>query len=203
VLPSRVDALEAHRPSPRCALPYNVPSNIVTNNISVGPGTIAMGPSGATPTIDVGAIGDDGVAFEITSEKLDVMQGNPATIEHSFNVKQGVKLTFNGIEWNHRLLQYALGAGVTSESASLHTFTFGGTPTVTTVAIQMTHQMAAGQTILTRVWKARGDGAVSIQLGQETHKFPNAYQAMRSSTNWAGANLANTDQLLQMVRQIT
>lgn len=184
-------------------MPYNVSTNIQANNISIGPGTLMLGPSGATPSIDVGAIGEDGITLELTAEKRDIMQGNPATIEHSLVVKQGVKLTLNSIEWNQKNLQFALGAGATAESASLHTFTFGGLPSVTTVALLMTHQMAAGQTYTTRIWKARGDGVVSVQFGQEEHKFAHAYQAMRSSTNWAGAALQNTEQLLQMVRQLT
>jgi hypothetical protein len=182
---------------------YNLDAQLTTNNISIGPATLKMGPSGATPTVGVGAIGEDGVTLELTSEKRDIMQGNPQVIIHSLNTKQSVKITFNGIEWNNKLLQYALGAGVTVESASLHTFTFGGTPSVTTVAIEMQHQMASGQTLTTRVWKARGDGAVAIQFGNEEHKFPHAYQAIWSPTNWAGSVLANTDNLIQTVRNIT
>lgn len=184
-------------------MPYNLSSNIQTNNISIGPATFKLGPSGATPTVDVGAIAEDGANLEFSAEKVDVMQGNPATLEHSFVGKQGVKLTLTGIEWNQKLLQYALGAGTTAESASLHTFTFGGGPSVTTVAIEMIHQMAAGQTITTRIWKARGDGPVGISFGQDIHNFPHTYQAMRAATNWGGATLPNTDQLVQMVRQLT
>lgn len=159
-----------------------------------------MGPSGSTPTTYIGAIGDDGVTVELESEKVDIMQGNPQTLEHSLNTKQGVKLTLNSIEWNQRLLQYTLGAGTTAESASLHTFTFGGSPTVTTVAIQMTHLMPSGQTQIWRFWKARGDGSVSIAFSNEPHQIPHAYQAMRSPVNWANAQLPVTDQLIQVVR---
>jgi len=184
-------------------VPYNVPSNISTTNVSAGPGTLKLGPSGSTPTVDVGAIGDDGISLELTAEKLDLMQGNPATLEHSLVKTQGVKLTLNSVEWNHKLLQYALGAGTTAESASLHTFTFGGGPTVTTVAIEMTHLMAAGQTITARMWKARGAGPVGIAFGQDFHKFAHTYDAIRSATNWGGASLPVGDQLFQMVRQLT
>lgn len=180
----------------------NIASNIETSNISIGPGVVAIGPSGATPTVQIGAIGDDGITIELESEKVDIMQGNPQMINHSLNTKQGVKLTLNSIEWANKTLQFALGAGVTVESASLQTFTFGGTPTVTTVAIEMRHQMASGQTQTWRIWKARGDGAVSISFGQDVHQIPHAYQAMRSATNWAGTTLPNTDQLLQVVREM-
>lgn len=184
-------------------MPYNIDPNINTNNISIGPGTVAIGPSGSTPTVFIGAIGDDGVTIELESEKVDIMQGNPQTIEHSLNQKQGVKLTLNSIEWNHKLVQYALGAGLTMESASLHTFAFGGDPRVTTVAIQMTHTMPSGQTQMWRLWKARGDGAVSVSFSGEPHQIPQAYQAMRSGTNWGGAILPKEEQLLQIVRQLT
>lgn len=181
-------------------MPYNVDPNIVTTDFSIGPGVIFIGPSGATPTTTLGAIGEDGVTLEIESAKVDVRQGNPDTIEHSFNQTQNVKLTVNALEvLDFRTMQYGLGAGVTAESATLHTFTFGGSPSVTTVALQVDHSTPAGGTLSYRIWKARADGPIQTAMGKDVHRHAHAYMAMRSSTNWGGTFLASNAQLLQVV----
>jgi len=182
---------------------YNLPT-VTTDDISFGPARLFLGPSGATPTVDVGAISDDGITLEITSEKRDITQGNPQIIEHSFTQKQGLKVSVTGIEWDFTNLQYALGAGNTASSVSLATWNFGGDPVVETVAIHVRHEMAtSGDTLNVYVWKARGEGSVSIQLAQDEHSFPYAWMAMRASTNWGGTTLAKDEQLFQITRQLT
>lgn len=170
---------------------------------SIGPGFVSIGPSGATPTTTLGAIAEDGITLEIESTKVDVRQGNPDTIEHSFNQTQNVKLTVNALQvLDNRFMQYGLGAGVTAESASLHTFTFGGSPSVTTVALQVDHQTPTGQTMTYRIWKARADGPIQNVMNKEVHRHAHSYMAMRSATNWGGVALASTAQLMQAVRQL-
>lgn len=184
-------------------MPFNLPSTTV-NDISFGPAVVYVGASGLTPTVDVGAITEDGVTFEVTSEKRDIMQGNPRTIEHSFAQVQGVKVSVTCIEWDFTRMQLAIGAGNTLASASLETWSFGGDPIVETVAVRVQHYMAqAAQTLDFRIWKARGDGPLSMPMGQDEHQFPHAWVAMRSSTNWAGVALSRDEQLLQIVRQLT
>lgn len=140
----------------------------------------------------------------MTSEKRDIMQGNPRTIEHTFAQVQGVKVSWTSIEWDFTRFQYQIGAGNTSASASLETWAFGGDPIVETVALRIQHYMAqAAQTLDFRIWKARGDGPLSMPMGQDEHQFPFSYLAMRSATNWAGTTLARDEQLLQIVRQLT
>lgn len=174
-----------------------------TDAISFGPATLLLGPSGATPTADVGAIGENGVEIEITSEKRDIRQGNPKTIEHSFATAQGVKVSVTGIEWDFNTFQYAIGAGNTSLSASAHTWAFGGDPIVETVAIHIQHYMAkAADTLNFYVWKARAEGTLTLPFGDEEHQFPYSWQAMRSATNWAGASLARDEQLILAVRSM-
>jgi hypothetical protein len=185
-------------------MPYNIDSNGNTDNISFGPAVVYLGPSGATPTASVGYVGEDAVTLEVMSTKRDIEQGNPKTIEFSFATQQKVKVSWQGIEWDQDLIQYAVGAGNTYVSPSVQTWTIGGDPIVETVAIKVQHYMAkAGDTLTCNVWKARADGTVSIGFSAEEHKFANAYEAMRSPTNWGGATLAVDEQLFQMVRQVS
>jgi len=185
-------------------MPYNLDSAGDTNNISFGPALVYIGPSGVTPTTSVGYVGDDAITVEITSTKRDIMQGNPKTIEFSFATEQHVKVSWQGIEWDQDLLQYAIGAGNTFSSPSLQTWAFGGDPIVETVAIKVQHYMAkAGDTLTVNVWKARADGPVSLGFSAEEHKFANSYEAMRSSTNWGGGTLIADEQLFQLTRALT
>ncbi len=186
-------------------MPFNIDTNGLPNNVSFGPVVVYLGPSGATPTQSVGYISaDDSFTLAITGTKRDIMQGNPKTIEFSFMPEQHVKVSWQGIEWNQNLLQYAVGAGNTqNDGVSLQTWTFGGDPIVQEVAIQAKHYMAkAADTLTLNVWKARGDGDVSIGFTAEEHKFPSGYEAMRSATNWGGTALGATAQLFQMTRTL-
>ncbi len=185
-------------------MPYNIDPNGNTDNISFGPAIVYIGPSGATPTSTVGYVGDEAITLELMSTKRDIEQGNPKTIEFSFSLAQRVKVSWQGIEWNQNLLQYGLGAGNTYASASVQTWSFGGDPIVETVAIKVQHYMAkAGDTLTANIWKARSDGDVSIGFSAEEFKYGNAYEAMRSATNWGGASLSYDEQLCQVVRQLS
>lgn len=185
-------------------MPFNITPDGDSDNISFGPAIVYLGPSGATPTSTIGYVGEDAITLEINGTKRDIMQGNPKTIEFSFTTEQHVKLNWSSIEWDQTQLQYSVGAGNTSASASLQTWSFGGDPIVETVAIRVQHYMAkAGDTLNINVWKARGDGAVSVGFSAEEHKFPASYEAMRSPTNWGGASLAYDEQLIQIVRQLS
>ena len=185
-------------------MPYNLDSTGDTNNISFGPAIVYIGPSGATPTASVGYIGEDAVTIGLTSEKKVIYQGNPKTPEFAFSTAQGMKVSWQGIEWDQDLLQYSLGAGNTYASPSIQTWAFGGDPIVETVAIRVQHYLAkAGDTLTCDIWKAFADGEVSLGFSAEEHKFANAYTAMRSATNWGGATLAYDEQFARIVRQLS
>lgn len=118
-------------------------------------------------------------------------------------MEQHLKVTFSGIEWDFTTLQYGLGAGNTSSSASLQTWALGGDPIVETVAIQIVHYMAkAADTLTCNVWKARADGPITLAFSAEEHKFPYSFEAMRSATNWASATLVTDEQLCQIIRTL-
>lgn len=182
---------------------YNIPTG-TSANVSFGPALLFLGASGATPTVDVGWVSEDGLTVEVSNEIRDISQGNPRTIEYSYAKAQSAKLSITGIEWNQNNLQYALGAGNTYSSSSLETWAFGGDPLIDTVSLRARHYMAvSGHTWFFNVWKARGSGSVKMALIDDEHKHPLEFMAMRASTNWAGASLAFDEQLYQMVRQKT
>ena len=84
------------------------------DNISLGPGVLYIGPVGTTPTVDVGAIAEDGMTFTVSREYLEVFQGSPKVLIKQFVTDETVELTAQGLEWNIMNIPLALGAGVTT-----------------------------------------------------------------------------------------
>jgi hypothetical protein len=175
--------------------------NYQVNRVSWGPAVLYLGAAGATPTVDVGAIAEDGVGFEFEVEKKEINQGNPKVPIIIFAQAQSVKMSVTGIEWNFTNLAYALGAGNTTVSGTQETFAFGGDPVVKVSALRMVHQMGSGQTMIINVWRATSDGGVASKLGQDEHGFPMTFKALNATTNWGGASLAVTERLVQLVYQ--
>ncbi len=183
-------------------MPFNLPT-VTTNDISFGPGRLFLGPVGSTPTTDVGAITEDGVTVEFASEQRDIMQGNPKLIELTFIQQQSVMVRVTSIEWNFDSLTYALGAGNTSSSGTFEAFAFGGEPCVTEVVLHVQHQMCqSGNTINVYVWRAVGEGNVSLPFTHDEHQFEYGFKALRASTDWASAGLAADEQLIQILREL-
>lgn len=182
-------------------MPLNVPT-YDSNDFSFGPGVIYMGAAGSTPATEVGAITEDGVSLEVTSEKKVITQGNPKIPIFAFAQAQGAMVKFTGIEWDFDKLAKALGAGTTSSGGGSDSFLFGGDPIVTSYALWVQHQMAVtGQTLNLYVWKAFAEAGMAINFNQDEHQFPNSYVAMRSTTDWAGTTLTYRQQLFKLVRQ--
>ncbi len=179
----------------------NIPS-VNRDDISFGPAVMYLGAVGATPTVDVGAISEDGVTIEITSEQRDIMQGNPRLIEMSFNQQQSVMVRVTSIEWNYQNMQYVLGGSISTSSTS-ERFSFGGEPCPSEVAIKIVHQMCrTGDTLNVYVWRAMGEGGLTIPFGQDEHSFELNFKAMRATNDWSGATLAADAQLLQIHREL-
>tara|TARA_Y100000310_G_scaffold325570_1_gene389236 strand:- start:311 stop:862 length:552 start_codon:yes stop_codon:yes gene_type:complete len=183
-------------------MPYNVPT-ITTDDISFGPAILYMGAAGATPTVDVGAISEDGVTVEVTSEKKYITQGNPKLNVYAFSQAQGVSLKVSGIEWDFTNLAYAIGAGDTTASVSEERLRIGGDPLVTQVALHVQHYMAvSGNTMNVYVWKATSDAGFTAAFGADEHTFEYSFTAIRSTTDWASGALAATQQLVQFTREL-
>jgi hypothetical protein len=185
-------------------MPYNIPSTGSTATISFGPAEVFLGPSGSTPTVNLGFVTEDGaVSLEIQSEKTHIRQGNPKTIEYTFSNAQGYRLVFNSIEWlvAERFAD-ALGAGVTASSSPQDTFEFGGDPIVRTLAAHVRHYMApAGHTLNAYLWKVVGDGNLSSSFTDGAHSREMGFVGQRAATNWGGVSLTGTKQLLQILKQ--
>lgn len=181
-------------------MPVNVPT-YDTAQFSFGPGVIFLGPTGATPTADVGAITEEGVQIEVQAEKKVISQGNPRTPIYTFAQAHGFMFRMTGIEWDFDDLSKILGAGTTTSAGGQDTFAFGGEPIVSEVAIRMRHYMASpGHTLYVNVWKAASEGGLGVQFGQDEHQFAHSYMALRATTDWASAALAYGQQLVQLVR---
>ncbi len=183
-------------------MPYNLPT-VTTNNISFGPGRVYIGPSGATPSIDIGAIAEDApVKMTVTAEKRKIVQGNPKVTVLTFTQAQAVMLDVSSLEYNQNTWTAALGSGNTTYSASVQTWAFGGDPFVDQLAIRVAHQMAQpGHTLYANLWKAQSAGGIEFSFGHDEHAFPMQFEAIQASTNWAGSTLPQTEQLVQVVRE--
>lgn len=183
-------------------MPYNIPT-VTTSDISFGPAVLFLGAAGATPTIDVGAISEDGVGVEISNEVKTIMQGNPRVQVYAFSQQSNVSLKVTSIEWDFTNLSYALGGGVTTSSGTSETFSFGGEPAITQVALHVRHYMAvSGNTMNVYVWKAQSNTGVSPQFGQDEHSFEYGFTAIRATTDWNGDVLAENQQLVRFARTL-
>jgi len=178
----------------------NVPT-FTTTNFSFGPGRLFLGVVGTTPTVDVGAITEDGIKINPENQTKDIFQGNPKQIVYTYNQQQGVVLDCVGIEWNVTNLAYAMGAGNTTSSGATDTYAFGGGAITTRVALHVQHYMAApADTLDAYIWTAVSNGSPAIDFSHDEHSFPYSWKAQRSTTNWVGDTLAADEELMQIVR---
>ena len=181
-------------------MPLNIPT-VTREDISFGPARLFLGAVGSTPSVDVGAITEDGITVEFASEQRDIMQGNPKLIELTFIQSQSVMVKVTSIEWNFDSLTFALGAGNTTVTGSDETFTFGGEPCVTEVALHVQHQMCqSSNTMNVYVWRAVGEGNTSLPFTHDEHQFEYNFKALRADTDWAGVSLATNAQLIKVER---
>ena len=178
---------------------YNVPT-VTPNNTTLGQGIVFIGPSGATPSVDFGAVRNIRVTPEPT--KTELMQGAPQSLIHSFVSVNRAYMAFDMYEWDYNRFAYALAAGQTTQSGTEEVVTFGGEPTVTTVAVHLQHRMAqSGDTLNTYMWLAEAEDAPEhAYADDEFHTIPVRFQARRSPTNWAGVSLAAGAQLIEVER---
>jgi hypothetical protein len=185
-------------------VPLNVGDTLTTARVSFGPGVVAIGVTGATPTANIGYLGDDALELEWNNEMGEITQGNPKIPFLQFCRAQNFFARWTSIEWSASRLAYATGAGVTTINSNNEIMDFGGDPSPYQVAILIQHRKAtATHTINVRIWTAGPEtGTVSTQLGDEVHGFGLAFKALRSTTSWAGATLASDSQLVQLDIQL-
>lgn len=192
-------------------MPLNIPSGSnLQNNVSFGPAVVYMDPvpeggfiaAGSTPTTDVGWIGEDGVNIELTSDKKNIVQGNPQLIAYSFATAQTAMVNFTSIQWNFDNFILALGAGTTSDGAPGVMFDFGGNPLNTLTMMKLEHKMAVtGDTMEVYGWKCQSESGFSIPMSAtEEHSFEFSFQIIRSTTDWCNVALGNENQLVRFNR---
>ncbi len=171
------------------------------DNISLGPGILYIGVAGTTPTTDVGAIAEDGMEMTVSREYLEVFQGSPKQLIKQFVTSESCEVVMNTIEWNLLQLPRALGAGVTTSSAGSDTFSFGGDPNTSELAVHIRHSLPSGHTISIYIWKAQASGEWVMNMAQDTlHNFPFSLKALVATTAWDGTALAVGQQLFRIVR---
>lgn len=178
----------------------NVPLYTV-DNITLGPGILFVGPTGTTPTVDVGAISEDGMEFTVGREFLEVFQGQPKTLIVTFPLSETVEVKVQGIEWNLMNLPKALGAGVTTSVGGVETFSFGGDPGIDEVAVLIQHAMPSGDTVSIYMWRCQPSGEWTMSMAQDTlHTFPWSFKALEATTAWDGSALAVGQRLFRIRR---
>lgn len=174
---------------------YNVPVYDV-QKFSFGPCVIYIGPAGVTPTIDVGAV-RSGARYEVTRTLVDIRQGNPATIVHTFVTEESGTLTLTGLEWNFDNFARALGV---DEPSDPKRFDFGGYLYVKPVSIKIVHETPVGVTYHLYIWKARGGERISFNFTDDPHEFEFTFNSLLAQTDWAGNVLAPGAQLFRLVK---
>lgn len=181
-------------------MPLNIPT-ITRDDVSFGPAILFLGLAGATPLVDIGAISEDGITLESTSEMADLVQGNPKLVELSINQAQNAMLRVTGMEWKFDNFARALNSGVTTVSASEETFAWGGEPCPVEVALHVQHQMCrTGHTMNLYVWRAVGEGNLALPFIHDFHNFEFTWKAQRAATEWDGTTLPVREQLWRVQR---
>ncbi len=178
----------------------NVPTHDA-DNISLGPGILFIGLLGTTPTIDVGAIAEDGMTFTVTREFLEVFQGSPKSRIKQFVITETAELEVQSLEWNLLNLPFALGAGVTTSDANTDTYSMGGDANTSEVAVRVEHTLPSGNTISIFIWRAQTQGEWELNLAQdELQQFPFAFRALEATQSWDLVDLPAKQKIFRIVR---
>jgi hypothetical protein len=185
---------------------FNVPS-YDTSKISFGPGVLYMdvwtGTSPPnTPSIDIlndiGALSEDGISVELTSDKRYIAQGNPRLNIFGVSQVQSVSVSVTGIEWNVNTFKRAIGSGTVATGGSEDTFAWGGDPSCVEVGLVIKHKQITGYDLMVYVWKAVSETGFSLPFGQDEHSFEYRFNALHSSVDFGST--AITDNLIYMSR---
>jgi len=165
---------------------YNVPSGD-TAKLSFGPGTIYLGPLGATPDVDVGYVKGD-AELSVVRTLLEVQAGSPQSLVKQYAIKEEVSIKFTGIEWNLDNIAYALGAGVTGYTAPDDTFEFGGDMDVSNRALRFLHIQPDGGTIDVQLFKVEGSGELTVAMKEaDMHEFAFTFKALEATLDFENA----------------
>lgn len=179
-------------------MPLNTPT-VDDKRYQIGPGVLKIGVVGTTPSSDIGSIAEDGISIVMSNEIGEIRQGNPQMRTYLWSRKQDVEIEVNALEVQPYSWYYAMGSGTTTFAAGSETFSWGGDPLITTLAMHIQHQMISGQTMDYYVWKASSMGGFELTLSQDPTEFPHKWAALRATTDWAGQTLGSKVQYIRSV----
>ena len=171
-----------------------------TDDIGFGSGILyveAYTQPGSTPSLsaqanDVGVIRT--ATLTVTRQKLEVLAGYPRQLLIAYVLQEDVVFSATGIEWKISRLRDALAAG----RVVGNTIGFGGSTTLTEVAVEFVHQMPAGGTIFLRIWKANGQGDLTLNFGDDVQEFTYAFKALTVTQAWGGQPLNSDESYFQL-----
>jgi hypothetical protein len=174
-------------------------STIDEDRITFGPGVIYLGAAGTTPTTDIGAV-EAAMTLTFKRTMMDLYQGSPKSLVKRVATQEDLTVEFTGLEVDLQNLQYALGAGEYTAGPP-QVLELGGDMEFDDLAMRFIHQTAAGGTVTVDIWAVNGSGEAAMQFGDEWFKFPASFNAMESSTDWAGATLADKKKLFKITNE--
>lgn len=178
---------------------FNIPG-YTADNFSFGPGVLFVGPVGATPTVDVGAV-KAGAELAVTREILEMRQGSTQNLVKQYVTQENVSLKVSGVEWNLARLKEVLGSGVLTTSSDVDTIEFGGDVDAAELAVRFRHVLPIGHTLYVDLWKTQPAPELSITFGEEFHEFPYNFKALDSTTKWDGSATDSNGRLMRIIRQ--
>lgn len=180
---------------------FNVPS-YDTDRVSFGPGVIYIGAAGSTPTIDIGAVRGD-ASVNIERVPLELKQGSPQSLVKKYVIEENITISFTGVEWNYNNLNYALGAGATSQSGAQEIFEFGGDLEHATRALRFVHRTPDGGTIDIHAFLVEGSGNLAIALNEtDFHEFPFEFNVLEGTVDFENSALADQKKKLKIIRTL-
>lgn len=177
---------------------YNMPAYDV-DNITVGGGILYLGPTGATPTIDVGAT-SAGAALTVTRNKEKVFTGSPLHLIEAIATREEVSFSITSLEWNLSNISRVLGAGITVHTSALENLEVGGELSFDNYALLFRHRTKAGHTINIKLWKVSGSGSMNVSFGEGVQEFPWEFEAHDATTDWAGNSTGEDRRLFEIER---
>lgn len=180
----------------------NLPSGD-TDRITIGPGVVFIGPSGSTPSYDVGYTMDK-MTIMINREAVDIKAGAPQLLVKRLASAENISIEFKGQEQNMELLAQAIGDGFTSMAGNPNeTLELGGKQSFVECAIRYQHIMSDGSTLTFDMFKVVGSGQVEFSMNPDSqHEYPMKFDVMYSATDWAGATLVDGKNLVKVTRVV-
>jgi hypothetical protein len=169
----------------------NLPAGAV-ERVSFGQGILKIGAPGATPTVDVGYA--RGSTLTITRQKLDLFQGVPRTLVRTFSNQEDTSMQFTGLEWNLERLLDLLGSGAfTTAAGGVERLRFGGKIDFAEVSVLFQHRTPTEGTAEVRIWRAQGQGELSLNFGDDFQEFNYQFRGLPATTDWGGVAITEHD----------